>query len=128
MRYTRRSFLKSTAAAAGAVALAAPAILRADEGGDKAGQRKTVALVGPTGAGKTSIANLVARFYEVTDGAVLIDGIDVREVTQQSLRAQMGLVPQDPFLFSGTIADNIRYGRPDAGSRGSHGIRRSGAE
>ena len=56
----------------------------------------------------------MARFYEVTDGAVLIDGIDVRDVTQQSLRAQMGLVPQVPFLFWGTIADNVRYGRPDA--------------
>jgi ATP-binding cassette, subfamily B, multidrug efflux pump len=75
---------------------------------------QTVALVGPTGAGKTSIANVIARFYEVTGGAVVIDGIDVRDVTQQSLRAQMGLVPQDPFLFSGTIADNIRYGQPDA--------------
>lgn len=76
---------------------------------------QTVALVGPTGAGKTSIANLIARLYDVTEGAVLIDGIDVRRVAQQSLRRQMGLVPQDPFLFSGTIADNIRFGRPDAG-------------
>jgi ATP-binding cassette subfamily B multidrug efflux pump len=76
---------------------------------------QTVALVGPTGAGKTSIANLIARFYDVTDGAVLIDGLDVRQVTQRSLRRQMGLVPQDPFLFSGTIADNIRFGHPDAG-------------
>ena len=75
---------------------------------------QTVALVGPTGAGKTSIANLIARFYDVTEGAVLIDDIDVREVTQRSLRRQMGLVPQDPFLFSGTVADNIRFGRPDA--------------
>jgi ABC-type multidrug transport system fused ATPase/permease subunit len=75
---------------------------------------QTVALVGPTGAGKTSIANLIARFYEVTNGAVLIDGVDVRTVTQQSLRAQMGLVPQDPFLFSGTIRDNIRFGKSDA--------------
>jgi ABC-type multidrug transport system fused ATPase/permease subunit len=75
---------------------------------------QTVALVGPTGAGKTSIANLIARFYDVTAGAVLIEGIDVRQVSQRSLRRQMGLVPQDPFLFSGTIADNIRYGRPDA--------------
>ena len=79
----------------------------------EAGQ--TVALVGPTGAGKTSIANIIARFYEVTEGAVEIDGVDVRAVTQRSLRAQMGLVPQDPFLFSGTIADNVRFGRPDAG-------------
>jgi ATP-binding cassette subfamily B multidrug efflux pump len=78
----------------------------------EAGQ--TVALVGPTGAGKTSIANLVARFYEVTSGAVLIDGLDVRAVTQRSLRQQMALVPQDPFLFSGTLADNIRFGCPDA--------------
>ena len=75
---------------------------------------QTVALVGPTGAGKTSIANLVARFYDVTDGAVLIDGMDVRQVTQHSLRRQMGLVPQEPFLFSGKIAENIRYGYPDA--------------
>ncbi|MFO7681331.1 MAG: ABC transporter ATP-binding protein [Chloroflexota bacterium] len=75
---------------------------------------QTVALVGPTGAGKTTIANLVARFYDVTAGAVLIDGVDVRTVTQQSLHAQFGLVPQDPFLFAGTIADNIRYGRQDA--------------
>ncbi len=71
---------------------------------------QTVALVGPTGAGKTSIANLVARFYDVNEGAVLIDGRDVRAVTQRSLRRQMGLVPQDPFLFSGTIADNVRFG------------------
>ncbi len=75
---------------------------------------QTVALVGPTGAGKTSISNLIARFYEVTEGAVLIDGVDVRDVAQRSLREQMGIVPQDPFLFSGAIADNIRFGRPDA--------------
>jgi ABC-type multidrug transport system fused ATPase/permease subunit len=75
---------------------------------------QTLALVGPTGAGKTSIANVIARLYEVTEGAVLIDGIDVRRVSQQSLRRQMGLVPQDPFLFSGSIADNIRFGHPDA--------------
>lgn len=74
---------------------------------------ETVALVGPTGAGKTSLANLIARLYEVTDGAVRIDGIDVREVAQRSLRRQMGLVPQDPFLFTGTIADNIRFGHPE---------------
>ncbi|MBN1659686.1 MAG: ABC transporter ATP-binding protein [Anaerolineae bacterium] len=75
---------------------------------------ETVALVGPTGAGKTSIANVIARFYEVTEGEVRIDGLEVRQVKQQSLRRQMGLVPQDPFLFSGTIADNIRFGRPEA--------------
>jgi ABC-type multidrug transport system fused ATPase/permease subunit len=77
---------------------------------------QTIALVGPTGAGKTSIANLIARFYDVTEGEVLIDGLDVRQVSQRSLRRQMGLVPQDPFLFSGTIADNIRFGREDAGA------------
>jgi len=75
---------------------------------------QTVALVGPTGAGKTTIANLVARFYDVSAGSIRIDGIDVRAVRQQSLRAQMGLVPQDPFLFPGTIADNISFGKPDA--------------
>jgi ABC-type multidrug transport system fused ATPase/permease subunit len=71
---------------------------------------QTVALVGPTGAGKSSIANLIARFYDVTAGAVLIDGIDVRSVTQTSIHRQMGLVPQDPFLFTGTVRDNIRFG------------------
>jgi ABC-type multidrug transport system fused ATPase/permease subunit len=75
---------------------------------------QTLALVGPTGAGKTSIANIIARFYEVSQGAVRIDGIDIRSVTQRSLRGQTGLVPQDPFLFTGSIADNIRFGRPDA--------------
>jgi len=75
---------------------------------------ETVALVGPTGAGKTSIANLVARFYDVNEGAVEIDGHDVRSVTRTSLHGQMGLVPQDPFLFAGTIAENIAFGRPDA--------------
>jgi ABC-type multidrug transport system fused ATPase/permease subunit len=75
---------------------------------------ETVALVGPTGAGKTSIANLIARFYEASEGAVLIDGRDVRDVTLESLHRQMGLVPQEPFLFPGSIADNIRFGRPDA--------------
>ncbi len=74
----------------------------------------TLALVGPTGAGKTSIANLIARFYDVSGGAVRVDGIDVRDVTQESLRSQYGLVPQDPFLFSGTIADNICFGTPGA--------------
>ncbi|MCI0713905.1 MAG: ABC transporter ATP-binding protein/permease [Chloroflexi bacterium] len=78
------------------------------------GAGDTVALVGPTGAGKSTIANLVTRFYDVTSGAVLIDDIDVRTVTQRSLRRQMGLVSQDPFLFAGTIADNIRFGKPDA--------------
>lgn len=74
----------------------------------------TVAFVGPTGAGKTTLINLVARFYDVTSGAVRIDGVDVREVRQRSLRGQLGLVPQDPFLFSRSIADNIRFGRTTA--------------
>ena len=75
---------------------------------------QTVALIGPTGAGKTSIADLIGRFYDVTEGVVAIDGIDIRTVTQQSLRTQMGLVPQDPFMFSGTIAHNIAFGAPNA--------------
>ena len=75
-----------------------------------------VALVGPTGAGKTSIANLIARFYDVSAGSILIDGVDIREVEQRSMRAQMGLVSQDPFIFAGSIADNIRFGKPEATS------------
>ena len=75
---------------------------------------QTIALIGPTGAGKTSISKLIARFYDVTGGSVCIDGIDVRDVIQRSLHRQIGLVPQDSFLFSGTIAENIRFGRPDA--------------
>jgi len=78
----------------------------------EAGQ--TVAIVGPTGAGKSTISALLARFYDVSGGAVLIDGIDVRDVTQQSLRSQIGIVLQDPFLFTGTVRENIRYGRLDA--------------
>jgi ATP-binding cassette subfamily B protein/subfamily B ATP-binding cassette protein MsbA len=75
---------------------------------------QTVALVGPTGAGKTTLVNLIGRFYEAEEGAVQIDGRDVREVTRASLRSQMGIVLQDTFLFSGSIMDNIRYGRLDA--------------
>jgi ABC-type multidrug transport system fused ATPase/permease subunit len=73
-----------------------------------------VALVGPTGAGKTTIANLITRFYEVSEGCILIDGIDIRSVTQKSLHQHIRVVSQDPFLFSRTIADNIRYGCPQA--------------
>jgi ATP-binding cassette subfamily B protein/subfamily B ATP-binding cassette protein MsbA len=72
---------------------------------------QTIAVVGPTGAGKTTLVNMIGRFYDVDDGAVLVDGIDVRDVTKASLRAQMGVVLQDSFLFSGTVAENIRYGR-----------------
>jgi ABC-type multidrug transport system fused ATPase/permease subunit len=75
---------------------------------------RTIALVGPTGAGKSSIMNLLSRFYDVDSGAITIDGIDIRDVTLPSLRSQMGIVLQDTFLFSGTVADNIRYGRLDA--------------
>ncbi len=75
---------------------------------------QTIALVGPTGAGKTTIVNLVSRFYNATRGRVLIDGHDVQEVTLESLRSQMGIMTQDNFLFSDTVKENIRYGKPDA--------------
>ena len=73
-----------------------------------------IALVGPTGSGKSTIINLILRFYDVVDGAVRIDDVDVREVTQASLRRQTGFVLQDNILFSGTVAENIAFGRPDA--------------
>jgi ATP-binding cassette subfamily B protein len=73
-----------------------------------------IAIVGPTGAGKTTMANLIPRFYDVSDGAVTIDGIDVRSVTARSLRSQIGIVLQESFLFSDTVMNNIRYGRPTA--------------
>ncbi|HYN89378.1 MAG TPA: ABC transporter ATP-binding protein, partial [Ardenticatenaceae bacterium] len=75
---------------------------------------EVVALVGETGAGKSTLVRLLGRFFEVTDGAIRVDGYDIRDVTHASLRSQMGVVLQDTFLFSGTIADNIRYGRLDA--------------
>src|SRR5207244_12957603 len=75
---------------------------------------ETVALGGRTGAGKTTIANLIPRFYDVSRGAVRVDGHDVRSVTRASLRGQMAMVLQEPFLFGGTVADNIAYGRPGA--------------
>ena len=75
---------------------------------------ETIALVGDTGAGKTTVVSLLNRFYEVIDGSVKIDGIDIRSVTQKSLHARIGLVLQDPFLFMGTVKENIRYGRPEA--------------
>jgi ABC-type multidrug transport system fused ATPase/permease subunit len=74
----------------------------------------TVALVGHTGAGKSTIAKLLARFYDPTDGRITIDGTDLRDVTQASLRRQLGIVPQEGFLFAGTVHDNIAFGRPDA--------------
>lgn len=75
---------------------------------------QTVAILGATGAGKTSLVNLIPRFYDVTTGRILIDGEDVRAVRQDSLLARIGVVPQETVLFSGTVRDNIRYGRPDA--------------
>ena len=73
---------------------------------------QTVALVGATGAGKSTMAKLVARFYDPTAGRVLIDGHDLRDISSSSLRSQMGIVPQEAFLFSGTIGENIAFGRP----------------
>ena len=75
---------------------------------------QTIALVGPTGAGKSTIINLILRFYDVSGGAVKVDGIDIRSVTQASLRRQIGIVLQDNLLFSGTVAENIAFGRPQA--------------
>lgn len=75
---------------------------------------ETIALVGPTGAGKTTIVNLISRFYDTTGGTILLDGHDIQHVTIKSLRSQMGIMTQDNFLFSGTIKENIRYGRLDA--------------
>ena len=75
---------------------------------------ETIALVGPTGAGKTTIVNLISRFYDVQEGTVSIDGIDDKKVSIESLRSQMGIMTQDNFLFTGTIKENIRYGRLDA--------------
>jgi ATP-binding cassette subfamily B protein len=74
----------------------------------------TVALVGHTGAGKSTIAKLLARFYDPREGRITIDGHDLRDVTQDSLRRQLGIVPQEGFLFAGTVTDNIKFGRPDA--------------
>ena len=71
-------------------------------------------IVGPSGAGKSTIANLIPRFYDVTEGAILIDGHDIRDVTIASLRGQIGIVPQETMLFSATVRENIRYGRLDA--------------
>jgi len=76
---------------------------------------ETIALVGPTGAGKTTIINLLSRFYDVDAGSITIDGQDIRQVTQDSIRAQLGIVLQDTFLFSGTVMENIRYGNLKAG-------------
>jgi len=77
-------------------------------------QGETVAFVGPSGAGKTTICSLIPRFYDVTEGAITIDGIDIRNMTKESLRSQIGIVQQDVFLFTGTLRENIAYGKLDA--------------
>lgn len=75
---------------------------------------QTVAIVGPTGAGKTTLVNLIMRFYEITSGRIMLDGVDIRELSREQVRAQVGMVLQDAWLFEGTIRENIRYGRLDA--------------
>ncbi len=80
----------------------------------KIGSGEKIAFVGSSGSGKTTLVNLVPRFYEVTEGAVLIDGVDIRDVTQESLRRNVGIIQQDVFIFAATVMENIRYGRPDA--------------
>ena len=95
----------------------APAVLALDDIDLEIPPGQTVALVGATGAGKSTMAKLVARFYDPTGGRVLVDGHDLRDVTAQSLRSQMGIVPQEAFLFAGTIRENIAFGRPDASER-----------
>lgn len=78
------------------------------------GAGETVAFVGPTGAGKSTLAKLVTRFYDPTKGQILLDGLDIRDLSLESLRRQLGVVPQEPFLFAGTLRDNITFGRPEA--------------
>ena len=75
---------------------------------------ETIALVGPTGAGKTTLVSLIPRFYDVTAGSVSIDGVDVRDLSLAELRAQIAVVSQEPFLFNGTIRENLLFGRGDA--------------
>jgi ATP-binding cassette subfamily B protein len=91
-----------------------PLALALDRVSLRAAPGQTVALVGATGAGKSTMAKLVARFYDPTGGRVLVDGHDLRDISSSSLRSQMGIVPQEAFLFSGTIGENIAFGRPDA--------------
>lgn len=86
---------------------------------------ETVALVGPTGCGKTTVARLLPRFYDVEEGQVLVDGHDVRELTLASLRAQVKVVPDEPFLFSGSVRENIAYARPDAADEDIHAVART---
>ena len=76
-----------------------------------------IGLCGPSGAGKSTFVNMICRFYDVTDGQILIDGVDIRDYDVKWLRRQIGMVLQEPYLFHGTIADNIRYGNPDAAAQ-----------
>jgi ATP-binding cassette subfamily B protein len=80
----------------------------------EAGAGQTIALVGPTGAGKTTIVNLLTRFYDIDSGAITIDGLDIRQIKKADLRRQLGIVLQDTYLFSTTVMESIRYGRLDA--------------
>jgi ATP-binding cassette subfamily B multidrug efflux pump len=91
----------------------------------KAQPGETIALVGPTGAGKSTLVSLLLRLYDVESGRILVDGYDIRQMTQHSLRSQMGVVTQDPFLFSGTVMENIRYGRLDAGDEAVYAAARA---
>jgi ATP-binding cassette subfamily B protein len=75
---------------------------------------QNVAIVGPTGAGKTTLVNLLMRFYEIDSGKITIDGVDIKKLSREDVRAQFGMVLQDTWLFSGTIAENLSYGKPDA--------------
>jgi ATP-binding cassette subfamily B protein len=75
---------------------------------------EVTAIIGSTGAGKSALLNLIPRFYDIQSGSILIDGVDIRDITQEDLRSRIGLVPQKAFLFSGSIAENIRFGKDDA--------------
>jgi ABC-type multidrug transport system fused ATPase/permease subunit len=98
----------------------APPVLALDRVSLQVEPGQTVALVGATGAGKSTMAKLVARFYDPTSGRVLVDGHDLRGVTSASLRSQMGIVPQEAFLFAGTVGENIAFGRPGAEEQQIH--------
>jgi ABC-type multidrug transport system fused ATPase/permease subunit len=112
--YARRGRSNRNPPAREAAAAEEPAVLALDEVNLRVAPGQTVALVGATGAGKSTMAKLVARFYDPTAGRVLVDGHDLREISSSSLRSQMGIVPQEAFLFSGTIRENIAFGRPEA--------------
>ena len=79
-----------------------------------------IGIVGHSGAGKTTLVNLICRFYDVTQGAIRIDGVDIRDLSMDELRRQIGVVLQTPFLFHGTLAENIAYGKPGRHPRGDH--------